>query len=48
MLGGNGSCHYIKMVHNGIEYSMMQGYADGFELRVKSEYKLNLAKTADL
>ena len=36
------------MVHNGIEYSMMQGYAEGFELMAKSEYNLDLAKIADL
>jgi 6-phosphogluconate dehydrogenase len=47
-MGGCGAGHYVKMVHNGIEYSMMQGYAEGFELMSKSEYKLDLAKIADL
>ena len=47
-MGGPGAGHYVKMVHNGIEYSMMQGYAEGFELMAKSEYKLDLAKIADL
>jgi 6-phosphogluconate dehydrogenase len=47
-LGGAGAGHYVKMVHNGIEYSMMQGYAEGFELMAKSEYKLDLARIADL
>lgn len=47
-MGGHGAGHYVKMVHNGIEYSMMQGYAEGFELMSKSEYKLDLAKIADL
>jgi len=47
-MGGCGAGHYVKMVHNGIEYSMMQGYAEGFELMAKSEYKLDLAKIADL
>ena len=47
-MGGVGSGHYVKMVHNGIEYSMMQGYAEGFELMAKSEYNLNLGKIADL
>ncbi|HJU03559.1 MAG TPA: NAD(P)-binding domain-containing protein [Nitrospiraceae bacterium] len=28
-VGGHGAGHYVKMVHNGIEYSMMQGYAEG-------------------
>jgi 6-phosphogluconate dehydrogenase len=47
-VGGVGAGHYVKMVHNGIEYSMMQGYAEGFELMAKSDYQLNLAKVADL
>ncbi|MBM4122746.1 MAG: decarboxylating 6-phosphogluconate dehydrogenase [Nitrospira sp.] len=47
-MGGCGAGHYVKMVHNGIEYSMMQGYAEGFELMSKSEYNLDLAKIADL
>jgi 6-phosphogluconate dehydrogenase len=46
--GSHGAGHYVKMVHNGIEYSMMQGYAEGFELMFKSEYKLDLAKVADV
>jgi 6-phosphogluconate dehydrogenase len=47
-MGGPGAGHYVKMVHNGIEYSMMQGYAEGFELMAKSGYKLDLARIADL
>jgi 6-phosphogluconate dehydrogenase len=47
-MGGHGAGHYVKMIHNGIEYSMMQGYAEGFELMSKSEYRLDLAKIADL
>lgn len=47
-VGGHGAGHYVKMVHNGIEYSMMQGYAEGFELMSNSEYHLDLAKVADL
>jgi 6-phosphogluconate dehydrogenase len=47
-VGGPGAGHYVKMIHNGIEYSMMQGYAEGFELMSKSEYKLDLARIADL
>ncbi|MDA2911030.1 decarboxylating 6-phosphogluconate dehydrogenase [Nitrospiraceae bacterium AH_259_D15_M11_P09] len=46
--GAHGAGHYVKMVHNGIEYSMMQGYAEGFELMSKSEYKLDLAKVANV
>ena len=47
-MGEAGAGHYVKMVHNGIEYSMMQGYAEGFELMSKSEYKLDLGRIADL
>ncbi len=47
-LGGHGAGHYVKMVHNGIEYSMMQAYAEGFELMSKSDYNLDLGKIADL
>ena len=47
-MGSAGAGHYVKMVHNGIEYSMMQGYAEGFELMSKSEYKLDLPRIADL
>jgi 6-phosphogluconate dehydrogenase len=47
-VGAAGAGHYVKMVHNGIEYSMMQGYAEGFELMSKSGYKLDLARIADL
>jgi 6-phosphogluconate dehydrogenase len=47
-VGGHGAGHYGKMIHNGIEYSMMQAYAEGFELMSKSEYNLNLAEVADL
>lgn len=47
-VGAAGAGHYVKMVHNGIEYSMMQGYAEGFELMSKSEYRLDLARIADL
>jgi 6-phosphogluconate dehydrogenase len=47
-MGSHGAGHYVKMIHNGIEYSMMQGYAEGFELMSKSEYKLDLAKIANV
>jgi 6-phosphogluconate dehydrogenase len=47
-VGAVGAGHYVKMVHNGIEYSMMQGYAEGFELMSKSDYKLDLGRVADL
>ena len=41
-VGGPGAGHYVKMVHNGIEYGMMQAYAEGFEILHSSEYKLDL------
>lgn len=47
-MGTHGAGHYVKMVHNGIEYSMMQGYAEGFELMAKSDYRLDLGKIADV
>jgi 6-phosphogluconate dehydrogenase len=47
-MGGPGSGHYVKMVHNGIEYSLMQGYAEGFELLYKSEYGLDVERIAKL
>jgi len=47
-MGGSGAGHYVKMVHNGIEYGLMQAYAEGFEAMHKSEYRLDLAKVARL
>jgi 6-phosphogluconate dehydrogenase len=41
-MGPTGSGHYVKMVHNGIEYGMMQAYAEGFEILHSSDYKLDL------
>jgi 6-phosphogluconate dehydrogenase len=46
--GGHGSGHFVKMVHNGIEYGMMQAYAEGFELLEATEWDLDMAKIADL
>src|SRR5829696_568938 len=46
--GGPGSGHYVKMIHNGIEYGMMQAYAEGFEILHASEYPLDLARISDL
>ena len=45
--GPPGSGHYVKMVHNGIEYGLMQAYAEGFEILHASEYPLDLAAIAD-
>ncbi len=47
-MGTAGAGHYVKMVHNAIEYSMMQGYAEGFELMKKSGYNLDLGRISDL
>ena len=46
--GGHGSGHFVKMVHNGIEYGMMQAYGEGFELLKESGYDLDLGAIADL
>jgi 6-phosphogluconate dehydrogenase len=46
--GAVGSGHYVKMIHNGIEYALMQAYAEGFELMSESEYGLDLPKIAHL
>jgi 6-phosphogluconate dehydrogenase len=47
-MGAAGAGHYVKMIHNGIEYGMMQAYAEGFELLSKSEFNLDLPNIADL
>lgn len=46
--GAAGSGHLVKMIHNGIEYGMMQAYAEGFDILRASPYKLNLQKIAAL
>ncbi len=46
--GPVGAGHFVKMVHNGIEYGMMQAYAEGFELMEASEYDLDLGRIANL
>ena len=48
-VGPSGAGHFTKMVHNGIEYGMMQAYAEGFSiLQHKSELSLDLAQVAEL
>jgi 6-phosphogluconate dehydrogenase len=42
LVGPNGAGHFVKMVHNGIEYGMMQAYAEGFQVLEKSEYPVDL------
>ena len=47
-VGDHGAGHYVKMIHNGIEYGLMQAYAEGFELMHESSYKIDLAAVAEL
>lgn len=46
--GPTGAGHFIKMIHNGIEYGMMQAYGEGFEIIEASPYKQDLSKIAHL
>ncbi|NGX29031.1 MAG: 6-phosphogluconate dehydrogenase, NAD(+)-dependent, decarboxylating [Candidatus Anoxychlamydiales bacterium] len=48
-MGKSGSGHFVKMVHNGIEYALMQAYAEGFELlKAKKDFDLDLHKISKL
>ena len=48
-VGPTGSGHFVKMVHNGIEYGMMQAFAEGFEImRAKGEFALDLHQIAEI
>jgi 6-phosphogluconate dehydrogenase len=47
-VGGPGAGHYVKMVHNGIEYGLMQAYAEGFELLQKCDYRIDVARVSAL
>ncbi len=48
-VGPSGAGHFVKMVHNGIEYGMLQAYAEGFQiLNAKKEYSLDLARISKL
>jgi 6-phosphogluconate dehydrogenase len=47
-VGPSGAGHFVKMVHNGVEYGMMQSLAEGFEIMQASEFPLNLHKVASL
>jgi 6-phosphogluconate dehydrogenase len=46
--GDSGAGHYVKMVHNGVEYGLMQAYAEGFDLFDKCEFEIDNAKVAHL
>jgi 6-phosphogluconate dehydrogenase len=47
-VGASGSGHFTKMIHNGIEYGMLQAYAEGFELLHASPFDLELSRIAKL
>ncbi len=47
-VGPSGAGHFAKMVHNGIEYGLMQAYAEGFEIMRHSEYEYDLAEVAGI
>ena len=47
-VGPSGAGHYAKMVHNGIEYSMLQGYAEGFEILKAAPFGFDLLQLARL
>jgi 6-phosphogluconate dehydrogenase len=47
-MGSSGAGHFVKMVHNGIEYGMMQSIAEGFTILKNSSFNLDLKKIADL
>ena len=47
-VGDSGAGHYVKMVHNAIEYGLMQAYAEGFNLMHASEYQIDLPAVASL
>jgi 6-phosphogluconate dehydrogenase len=47
-VGSSGAGHFVKMVHNGIEYGLMQSYAEGFEIMDHSDYDLDLSEVAGI
>ncbi len=47
-MGPSGAGHFVKMVHNGIEYGMMQSYAEGFGVLKKSEFPLDLGAISEV
>jgi len=46
--GPSGSGHFVKMIHNGIEYGLMEAYAEGFEIMKESAFPLDLSAIAEL
>jgi 6-phosphogluconate dehydrogenase len=48
-MGTSGAGHFVKMVHNGIEYGLMEAYAEGFELmHARQEFNLDLPQIAEI
>jgi 6-phosphogluconate dehydrogenase len=47
-VGGSGAGHFVKMVHNGIEYGMLQAYGEGFEMLKASQFDFDLARISHL
>jgi 6-phosphogluconate dehydrogenase len=47
-IGPSGAGHYVKMIHNGIEYALMQAYAEGFDILQASEYDIDLTELCHL
>jgi 6-phosphogluconate dehydrogenase len=47
-VGEPGSGHFVKMIHNGIEYGLMQAYAEGFEIMHRSPFSLDLSEIAGI
>lgn len=47
-MGASGSGHFVKMIHNGIEYGMMQAIAEGFDILKSSPFELDLAQVASV
>jgi 6-phosphogluconate dehydrogenase len=47
-VGPSGAGHFVKMVHNGIEYGLMEAYAEGFEIMNASEFQLDLHEIAGI
>jgi len=47
-VGPSGAGHFVKMIHNGIEYGLLEAYGEGFELLAESDYKLDLHQLARL
>ena len=47
-VGPSGSGHFVKMVHNGIEYGLMQAYGEGFEIMRASEFDLDLEQISGI